>query len=51
MNEAWPRERNWRVTYDEGEMKLGFQFSLTRGISSILVTDGGQDVVCNLVTE
>ena len=39
------------MTYDEREMKLGLQFSLACGIPPILVADGGQDVVGNLVTE
>ena len=39
------------VTYDERKMKFRFQFSLTRGISSILVSDDEQEVVGDLVTE
>lgn len=35
----------------EGQVKFGFQFSLTRGIPPILVSDGGQEVVGDLVTE
>ena len=49
--EAWSRERNGKVTYYEGEMKLGFQLGLACGIPSILVSDSGQEVVRNLVTE
>lgn len=37
------------MTYYEREMKLGFQFSLTYGISPILIPDGGQEVVRDLV--
>lgn len=48
-NGAWPRERKGKVTYDEGEMKFCFQFSLTCGIPSILVSDDGQEVVGDLV--
>ena len=44
-------QRNRKVTYDEGKMKLGFQLGLACGIPSILVSDSGQEVVCNLVTE
>jgi hypothetical protein len=32
-------------------MKFGFQFGLTSGIPSILIADGGQDVVGDLVTK
>jgi hypothetical protein len=39
------------VTYDEGEMKLGFQFGLACGIPSILVANGGQEMVGDLVTQ
>jgi hypothetical protein len=39
------------VTHDEGKMKFSFQFSLTYGVPPILVSDGGQEVVCDLVTE
>lgn len=49
--EAWARERNGKVTYYEGKMKLGFQLGLTCGIPPILVSDGGQEVVRDLVTE
>ena len=45
------KEGKEMVTYDEREMKFCFQFSLTRGISSILVSDDGQEVVGDLVTE
>jgi len=43
--------RKGAVTYYEREMKLGFQFSLANGISPILVPDGGQEVVGDLVTQ
>ena len=39
------------MTYDEGEMKLSFQFGLTCGIPSILVADGRQEMVGDLVTQ
>ena len=39
------------MTYYEREMKLGFQLGLACGIPSILVSDGGQEAVCNLVTQ
>lgn len=39
-----------RVTYDEGEMKLGLQFSFARGIPPILASDDGEEVVGNLIT-
>lgn len=39
------------MTYDEREVKLGFQFSFTRGIPSILASDGRQEVAGDLVTE
>ena len=32
-------------------MKLGLQFRLTRGVSSILISDDRQEVVGHLVTE
>ena len=51
MNKAWPKDRKESVTYDQGEMKFGLQFSLTRGIPSILVADGGQQVVGDLVAK
>lgn len=37
------------MTYDEREMKLGFQLGFTYGIPSILAVDGGQEVVGDLV--
>ena len=45
------KERERRGTHDEGKMKLSFQFSLTCSIPPILVSDGGEKVVCNLVTD
>lgn len=51
MDEAWSTDTKGRVTYNEGEMKFGFQFSLTYGIPSILVADDGQEMVGHLVTE
>lgn len=51
MNEVWWRKRKEKVTYYEGEVKLGLQFSLTRCIPSILISDGRQEVVGDLVTE
>ena len=39
------------MTYDEREMKFGFQFSFTYGVPSILIVDDGQEVVGNLVTK
>lgn len=39
------------MTYDEGEMKLSLQFSFTRGVPSILVSNDGEEVVGYLVTQ
>ena len=45
------RGKGEAVTYDEGEMKFGFQFSLTNSIPPILIPDGRQEVVGDLVAE
>jgi len=39
------------VTYYEREMKFGLQFSLTYGIPPILIPDGRQEVVRDLVAK
>ena len=51
MSYACPRRGKGRVTHDERKMKFSLQLGLTYGIPPILVSDGGQEVVCNLVTE
>ena len=43
--------RKEKMTYYEGEMKFSLELSLTGGIPSILISDGGQEVVGDFVTE